>query len=43
MFGSYFMDLLLVQVILHTYIDSLREDGDRKVNHHGVARTVNSK
>ena len=43
MFGSYFMVLLLVQVILHTYIDSLRDDGDRKVNHHGVARTVNSK
>ena len=28
------------QVILHTFMDSLRDDGNREINHHGVARSI---
>ena len=28
------------QVILHTFIDSCRNDDDREINHHGEARKV---
>ena len=29
-----------LQVILHTYIDSLRVDDDREINHHGKSVKV---
>ena len=32
----------LSQVILHTYIDSLRVDDDREINHHGKPVKANS-
>ena len=31
---------LMSQVILHTYIDSLRVDEDREINHHGKSVKV---
>ena len=31
---------LSLQVILHTYIDSMRSDDNREVNHHGAPRVV---
>ena len=33
----------MVQVILHTYIDSLRSEESREVNHHGAPRIVGGK
>ena len=35
-----YFTLLKLQVILHTYIDSLRVDEDREVNQHGQPRKV---
>ena len=32
----------LSQVILHTYIDGLRLDDDREINHHGKSVKANS-
>ena len=34
--------LWLSQVILHTYIDGLRVDDDREINHHGKSVKANS-
>lgn len=31
-----------VEVLLHTYMDSLREDEDREINHHGTPLEVSS-
>ena len=32
--------LPFVEVLLHTYIDFLRHDYDREINHHGETRKV---
>ena len=32
--------LPFVEVILHTYMETLNEEEDREINHHGVAMTV---
>ena len=28
-------------VLIHTYMDTLRDDEDREINHHGKAITIN--
>ena len=33
--------LPFMEVLLHTYIDYLRNDDDREINHHGKTVTVN--
>ena len=35
--------LPFVEVILHTYMDSLRHDYDREVNHHGSKMKIDNK
>ena len=35
--------LAFVQVLLHTYMESLNDDEDRTINHHGVAMDVGEK
>ena len=30
-----------IVVLIHTYMDTLREDEDREINHHGKTVTVN--
>ena len=35
--------LPFVEVLLHTYMESLNDDEDRTINHHGVAMDVNDK
>ena len=30
-----------IVVLMHTYIDTLRSDGDREINHHGKAISIN--
>ena len=32
--------LPFVEVLLHTYMETLNEEEDRTINHHGVAMTV---
>ena len=32
-----------IVVLLHTYMDTLRRDEDREINHHGRALTINQK
>ena len=32
--------LMILQVMLHTFMDCLREDGSREINHHGKTVTV---
>ena len=29
-----------VELLLHTFMDNMRQEGDREINHHGVVRTV---
>ena len=31
------------EVLLHTFMDSMRQEDDREINHHGVVRTVGEK
>ena len=35
--------LPFVEVLLHTYMESLNDDEDRVINHHGVAMDVADK
>ena len=35
--------LPFVEVLLHTYMESLNDDEDRTINHHGVAMDVGEK
>ena len=35
-----FNALMILQVMLHTFMDCLREDGSREINHHGKTVTV---
>ncbi len=32
--------LPFMEVLIHTYIDTLRADEDREINHHGRTRTI---
>ena len=33
--------LPFIEVLIHTYMDTLRDDEEREINHHGRTRTIN--